>query len=166
MFILTLLSYLLPLTSAAPISQEIDTFANVTIYDGGTGGWVSYARTETLENGTILATWNNASEIYRSTNHGFSWYPFGEITSDTPGRSFMQPHLLLLNETIGDWDKGTVLLAVNAYDSSSTNIEIYGSGDSGESWELISTVATGGAPNTTNGATPVWEPFLMVQYVP
>lgn len=27
-------------------------------------------------------------------------------------------------------------------------------------WEFVSVVATGGAPNTANGATPVWEPFL------
>ncbi len=29
-------------------------------------------------------------------------------------------------------------------------------------WEFVSVVATGTAPNTTNGAHPIWEPFIMV----
>ncbi|KIJ30705.1 glycoside hydrolase family 93 protein [Sphaerobolus stellatus SS14] len=28
-------------------------------------------------------------------------------------------------------------------------------------WQFVSVVATGTAPNTTNGATPIWEPFLL-----
>jgi hypothetical protein len=32
-------------------------------------------------------------------------------------------------------------------------------------WELVSQVATGGPANTTNGATPIWEPFLLMSPV-
>ncbi|KAF2200590.1 hypothetical protein GQ43DRAFT_441428 [Delitschia confertaspora ATCC 74209] len=163
MLLLTLLSSLCLLTGASPTAPlAIDTFANITIYNPNDGTRPWYARTETLANGTILATWSSASAVYRSNNNAFSWYPVGTIESNVEGRSLVQPHLLLLNETIGDYDAGTVLLAVNAWDNSSTNIELYGSQDSGETWEFLSTVATGGAANTTNGATPVWEPFLMV----
>jgi hypothetical protein len=31
-----------------------------------------------------------------------------------------------------------------------------------QSFEYLSTVAVGGAPNTTNGATPVWEPMILM----
>ena len=163
MLLLTLLSSLILPSAAAPVAggAAIDTFANVTIHDGD--GW--YARTETLANGAVLATWSNSSAVYRSTDNGYSWYPLGTVESEVEGRSLVQPHLLLLNETIGDFEKGTVVMAVNAWDNSSTNIQIYVSTDSGESWEHASDVATGGAPNRTNGATPVWEPFLLVKYV-
>ena len=79
----------------------------------------------------------------------------------------MQPHLLVLNETVGDWEKGTVVLAVNAVDKTSSNIEVYVSSDSGESWEHAGVVASGAAPNTTDGsgisATGVSAPFLLVK---
>ncbi|KAF2472391.1 BNR/Asp-box repeat protein [Lindgomyces ingoldianus] len=152
---------------AVAATNPIDTFANVTVFQPDSGA-VSYARTESLTNGTLLATWsdfaaaNNTIPIYRSADNGFSWYTFGSVTSDTEGRRLVQPHLLYLNESFGDWDAGSVLLAVNAVDDKSTNIEVYGSADSGESWSFVSTVATGGKANTTNGATPVWEPFLMM----
>jgi hypothetical protein len=32
---------------------------------------------------------------------------------------------------------------------------------SSRSFEFVSTVATGGGPNTTNGATPIWEPMIL-----
>ncbi|ORY10113.1 BNR/Asp-box repeat domain protein [Clohesyomyces aquaticus] len=150
---------------AAAAAGPIDTFANVTVFEPDAGSRVSYARTEQLPNGDILATWssqNSTMPVYRSTNNGFSWYAFGSAESDTEGRRLLQPHLLYLNETFGDFDAGTVLLAVNAVDNSSTNIQVYASGDSGESWNFVSTVASGGPANTTNGATPVWEPFLML----
>jgi hypothetical protein len=161
------------LAGACVRADPIDTFANVTVYDPGTASAdVSYARTLNLPNNTILATWsdfgqaNGTIPIYRSTNNGFSWYSLGIATSDDPGRRLVQPHMIYVNETFGEYDTGAVLLAVNAVDSKSTNIEIYVSGDNGETFEFVSRVASGGPANTTNGATPVWEPFLLHQYVP
>ncbi|KAF2192968.1 glycoside hydrolase family 93 protein [Zopfia rhizophila CBS 207.26] len=168
MFAFALLSGLL--ASAAAKSGPIDTFANVTVYQPeDEDNRVTYARTETLPDGNVIATWNdynqiNNIQIYRSQDNGFSWYPFGNATSDQEGRKLLQPHLLYLNQSFGEeWEMGTVVLAVNAMDRTSTNIEIYASGDLGETFEHVSTVATGGAPNQTNGAMPIWEPFLMLR---
>ncbi|KAF2258222.1 hypothetical protein CC78DRAFT_563126 [Lojkania enalia] len=127
----------------------------------------SYARTESLPDGSLLATWQDFSttdmiSIYRSLDNGFSWFTWYNVTSDKPGRRVVQPHLLYVNETFGDYQGGALLLAVNAMDNSSTNIEIYASRNLGETFDFVSHVASGGRANTTNGATPVWEPFLML----
>ena len=73
----------------------------------------------------------------------------------------MHPHLLYLEERFGKEEGGVLLLAVNAVDNRSTNMEVYASYDEGQNFEFVSRVAEGGRANTTNGATPVWEPFLM-----
>jgi len=62
---------------------------------------------------------------------------------------------------MGKYPKGTVLASGNSADSSSTNIDLYASPNKGKNWEFVSNVARGGPPNTTNGATPVWEPFIL-----
>lgn len=158
-----------PTPTPAPGPIIIDTFANVTVYQpDDVYAQVTYARTENMPNNTILSVWtdvkaNNTISIYQSKDNGFSWYAFGTVTSDVAGRRRVQPHLLYVNETFGEYEGGTVLLAVNAVDDRSTNIELYASGDSGETFEFVSRIISGGAPNTTNGATPVWEPFLLVQ---
>lgn len=65
-------------------------------------------------------------------------------------------------EDQGDFRKGTVLASGNSADfNKSTNIDLYASDDLGHSWEFVSNVARGGAPNTTNGADPIWEPWIM-----
>ncbi|KAF2713840.1 glycoside hydrolase family 93 protein, partial [Pleomassaria siparia CBS 279.74] len=145
------------------------TFANVTVYQPDDAyTQVTYARTENLPNITILSVFSDSSanssiSTYRSKDNGFSWYAFGTVTSDVAGRRLTQPHLLYTTEAFGEYDGGTVLLAVNAVDDNSTNVEIYASGDGGESWDFVSRVVSGGKPNNKNGATPVWEPFLVAQ---
>ena len=158
------------LASSFASADPIDTFANVTIYDPGTASAdLNYARTLSLTNNTVLATWsdlnsaNGTIPIYKSTNNGFSWFTFGTATSDDTSKQLLQPHLIYVNETFGDYDAGSILLAVNAVNSTSTSIQIYASGDSGESWDFVSTVATGGPANTTTGVTPLGEPFLVYQ---
>ena len=148
---------------------KIPTYSNATIYAVNGTGQASYARTLELPDNTLLATWNQfggpggSMPIYRSRTNGLSWSPLGTVRSDVPGRTLVQPHLLYLNEHIGSYKEGTVLLSVNAWDNSSTNIEVYSSADLGTTWKFASRVAIGGRANTTNGATPVWEPFLLVQ---
>ncbi|KAF2732503.1 hypothetical protein EJ04DRAFT_608203 [Polyplosphaeria fusca] len=166
-----MLPHLLPLVLAASTALAIDPFINATVYAPRPNTTVSYARTETLPDGSLLAVWNSFSEnneslpIYRSRDDGKTWSPHGRAHTDVPGRRLVQPHLLWVNASAGfrGWDDdGALLLAVNAADNRSTNIEIYGSRDWGRSFEFVSRVASGGRGNTTNGATPVWEPFLMV----
>ena len=75
------------------------------------------------------------------------------------------PVIYALPEAIGAYPAGTVLVSVNAWNNNSTNIQIYASLNGGLAWEYVSTVAVGGRANTTNGATPVWEPFLLAKCV-
>lgn len=152
----------------APTPTGVDTFSNVTVYQpDDPSTQVTYARTENLPNNTVLAAWNdpaqsnNSISIYRSTNNGFSWYSYGNAASSESGRKLLQPHLLYVNTTFGG-ESGTVLLAVNAVDDKSTNIEVYASYDKGESFEFASTVVSGGA---NGSAKAVGNPFLLLQYV-
>ncbi|ORY04667.1 hypothetical protein BCR34DRAFT_491366 [Clohesyomyces aquaticus] len=167
------LSSLLLATFAAS-TVAVDVFTNVTIYTSPNNtGATSYARTEELPDGSWIATWNSFGDrsnssilsslpVYRSTDEGHTWGPWGKVGSGIPGRRLVQPHLLVLTEDMGEYEEGTVLLAVNAADNNSTNIEIYASEDLGENWKFATRVAVGGRGNTTNGATPVWEPFLLL----
>ena len=159
-----LIPLLASLVGVVIVAADIDSFANVTVYDA-TPAQPSSARTENLPNNTVLAVWQDPSvtntlSVYRSADSGFSWYTFGTVTSDTTGRTLTQPHLLYINETYGNYDAGSVVLAVNAQDATSTNIEIYVSQDLGESWEFVSRPATGGPVNATNHGA-VLEPFLL-----
>lgn len=152
-----------------PTPTGIDVFANVTLYqpdDPSTP--LTAPRTQSLPNATVLAAWTDASSngslaIYRSTNSGFSWYAFGTATHDA-GKQLLQPHLLWVNGSAGDAgdadaDAGTVLLAVTAVDALGTAIEVYSSGDAGESWELVGEVASGG--QVGNASAAVGDPFLV-----
>jgi hypothetical protein len=55
-----------------------------------------------------------------------------------------------------------LLFSCNELGFGSTKIQLYASTDAGLTWQFLSTVAEGGQANTTNGATPVWEPFLLL----
>lgn len=166
-FLVACLSILAPLSTASG-TAGIEPFTNATVYEpSSNGSSVSYARTEEIPGNGLLAAWNdfgapNSSMlIYRSNDDGRTWKPWGTCKSDKPGRRLVQPHLLYLDEPFGEEEGGVVLLSVNAADNSSTNIEVYASWNEGKDFEFVSRVATGGRANTTNGATPVWEPFLM-----
>lgn len=75
-----------------------------------------------------------------------------------------QPFLYQLPQPVGDFAKGTVLVAGNSIptDLSQSKIDVYASTDNGETWEFVSSVASGGEARPTNGLTPVWEPYLML----
>ncbi|RDW64675.1 glycoside hydrolase family 93 protein [Coleophoma cylindrospora] len=132
-----------------------------------------YARTVQLADGTLLATWENYSPeppmvyfpIYRSTDKGETWTSFSTVQDQVNGWGLRyQPSLYLLPQTIGNLTKGTILCAGNSIptDLSQTKIDLYASQDSGATWSFVSSIASGGAADPSNGQTPVWEPFLMV----
>jgi hypothetical protein len=154
---------------AIPDSDDEDfTYTNVTIYNTVEGRQPSYARTEQLPNGDLLATWvsfANYSLIYKSEDNGKTWHPHGRVNPHVANRTMVHPALLYLSERTGNYPKGTIVFSVNAWESNSTNIEIYASRDGGKTFEYISLVASGGKADTTNGATPVWEPFLLAKCV-
>jgi hypothetical protein len=100
--------------------------------------------------------------VYQSKDHGWSWTHISNVTDDVNGNGFgAQPALYQLTEDQGDFPKGTVLASGNSWSNQSTIIDLYASSDLGHSWEFVSNVATGGRPNTTNGADPIWEPWIM-----
>ncbi|KAH7074237.1 hypothetical protein FB567DRAFT_479748 [Paraphoma chrysanthemicola] len=146
-----------------PTPTGVETFANVTVYQPDDASHhLTSPRTENLPNNTILSVWNdlkqanNTLQVYRSTNNGFSWYAHGTVQSTVAGRKLLEPHLLFVE---GSWSSETdvTLLAVNAVDEKSTNIELYASWDQGATWEFVHRIAEGGAV----GAKAVGEPYMM-----
>ncbi|GAA4163890.1 hypothetical protein GCM10022286_24990 [Gryllotalpicola daejeonensis] len=137
-------------------------------------GGPSYARAVRLSSGpagssrTILATFQGAADpgfpIYRSDDDGRTWTKVGNVpNAGTASGLYLQPYLYELPRAFGGLPKGALLFACNDFGNfTSTNIRLYASTDSGVTWQFLSTVAQGGPPDTTNGATPVWEPFLLL----
>jgi hypothetical protein len=165
--------------SAAPFSSSLkkrfSTFSNVNVFTPPSNyrtPKVLYVRTVLLSNGYLLATWESYSPepppvywpIYRSTNSGETWTQISEVADqrDDWGNRY-QPFLYVLPQAIGSFPAGTIITAGNSIPSnlSETLIVIYASQDGGYTWSYVSSVATGGTANTTDGNTPVWEPFLL-----
>ena len=152
------------------------TYTNVTVIAPGFNNTrqPSYPRTEQLPNGDLLAIWDTFSldnatgstlPIYKSKDNGQTWSSFSTVKSSRSDLQMHHPVIYALPEAVGAYPAGTVLVSVNAWNNNSTNIQIYASLNSGLTWEYVSTVAVGGRANTTNGATPVWEPFLLAKCV-
>ena len=100
--------------------------------------------------------------IFASHDGGVTWQWISNVTDTRNGLGMgAQPALLELSEPLGGYDAGTVLCAGNSWGPNATHIDLYASKNKGKSWEFVSNVASGGRPNTTNGADPIWEPFLM-----
>ncbi|PPQ74565.1 hypothetical protein CVT24_004357 [Panaeolus cyanescens] len=161
-----------------PGSLETPDFTNVTVFSPPST-WASkrtsYARTAVLRHdcsNTILASFSasfpgNASiPVFQSTDSGKTWTDLSRVyfkMGNYDGGRIAQPFLYELPEKMGRFPAGTILASGNGVPrgSGSTNIEVHASLDKGKTWEFVSLVATGTAPNTTNGAHPIWEPFLL-----
>jgi hypothetical protein len=72
-----------------------------------------------------------------------------------------QPALTELTEPMAGYPAGTIMGTGNSWSNNGTRIDLYASKDKARSWEFVSHIAQGGRPNTTNGATPIWEPYLL-----
>jgi hypothetical protein len=174
--LLRIVSGLIVAASAAPTEHAFSTFSNLTIFvppanytDPGT----LYARTVELEDGVLLATWENYSPepplvyapIFRSTNGGESWTEIAKVMDQVNNFGLRyQPFLYELPDKIGEYPAGTVLLATNSIptDLNFTKIDVYQSPDKGFTWHFVSHVAAGGAAIPDNGIPAIWEPFLML----
>ncbi|KAH8722994.1 hypothetical protein GQ44DRAFT_828627 [Phaeosphaeriaceae sp. PMI808] len=146
-----------------PVFTGVDTFANATVYQpDDSSHHLTSPRTENLPNNTVLAVWNDPAQtkdtlsVYRSNNNGFSWYAHGTAMSKVSGRKLLEPHLLFVEGSFSG-DTNMTLLAVNAVDAKSTNIELYASSDKGVTFDFVQRVAEGGAV----GAKAVGEPHLL-----
>jgi len=140
-------------------------FANNTIFEVPANGSVSYPRYVQLKDGTILATVQGLRAhfpIYESKDGGASWSFVSNITDQVNGWGMgAQPALTELLEPMGGFEPGTVLASGNSASNNGTRIDLYASTDKARTWKFVSHIAEGGRPNTTNGATPIWEPYLL-----
>jgi hypothetical protein len=151
----------------APIFTGVNTFANVIVYQPDDASHhLTSPRTKNMPNTTVLAVWNDLQQIgdalmiYRSTNNGFSWYAHGTAKSKVAGRKVLEPHLLFVEGSLSG-ETNLTLLAVNAVDAKSTNIELYASTDKGVTFKFVQRIAEGGAVDLKA----VGEPHLLFQYV-
>ncbi|KAK6852966.1 hypothetical protein PG995_011517 [Apiospora arundinis] len=145
-------------------------FTNNTIYQTTGREAITYPRYAELEDGTILATASLSGQggrgyfpIFESTDGGASWKQVSNLTDTVNGWGLSaQPALTELTEDMGGYPAGTILGSGNSWSNNGTRIDLYASTDRARTWEFVSHIAEGGRPNTTNGADPIWEPYLMV----
>lgn len=140
-------------------------FGPVVVANPG-GSYARAVRLSTAAPGkstTLLGTYPtffSGFPIYRSDDDGQTWQ---QQSSINVGGFALQPSFLELPRAFAGLPEGALLFACNSFGNfTSTQIQLYSSTDGGLTWQFVSTVAQGGPPNTTNGATPVWEPFLLL----
>lgn len=155
-------------TGSPANGSEETPFGPVDVAPGEQG---FYARAVRLTAGqpagkskTVLATFQRFGDpvfpLYRSDDNGRNWSEYGSVPIITGFA--LQPFLYELPRAFAGLPKGALLFSCNGLGGPGTNIQIYASTDSGQTWEFVSTVAQGGPPSTRNGDTPVWEPFLLL----
>ncbi|KAI0482677.1 Sialidase [Xylariaceae sp. FL0804] len=169
----------LPSTQPPSAGSPPSFFANDVIWQPAGAQSASYPRYAELADGRLLATASasgffsgNGSDdvavpaffpVFASADGGASWTWLSNVTDRANGGWGLdaQPALLQLDRDVGGFAAGAVLAAGNSWSGTATRIDLYVSRDgSAESWEFVGLVAEGGPPNTTNGATPVWEPCM------
>ncbi|KAL5376270.1 hypothetical protein DPSP01_010620 [Paraphaeosphaeria sporulosa] len=143
-------------------------FTNNTIYQTTGNESVTYPRYVELKCGTILATTSlsghspNYFPVFESKDGGATWKYISNLTDQVNGWGFSaQPALTELTEPMAGYEAGTILGTGNSWSNNGTRIDLYASTDGARTWEFVSHIAQGGRPNTTNGATPIWEPYLL-----
>jgi len=143
-------------------------FTNNTIWQPPGKLSVSYPRYTELDDGTILATSALSGvnpgyfPIFESKDGGAHWTYISNLTDQVNGWGMSaQPALEVLHTAIGGYPAGTILGSGNSWSQNGTKIDLYASTDVGRTWKFVSHIANGTAPNTTNGAHPIWEPKLL-----
>ncbi|KAI2484747.1 Glycoside hydrolase family 93 protein [Pyrenophora tritici-repentis] len=169
-------SFILVATAAvgiigSPLSHSAEPwgfFTNNTIYQPKGNESLFYPRYVELQDGSILATTSLRGPspgylpIFKSKDGGASWKHISNIQDTANGWGlYVQPALTELTEPMGGYDAGTILGSGNSWGPNATRIDLYASRDGARTWEFVSHIAEGGKANTTNGATPIWEPYLL-----
>ncbi|KAK3679461.1 hypothetical protein LTR78_001022 [Recurvomyces mirabilis] len=150
-------------TAPAPPSptglQPYGFFVNSTIYATSGSEHSTYPRYTEL---SLSGHSPPYFPIFESKDGGASWKYISNLTDQVNGLGFAaQPGLTQLTFDIGAYKRGTILGTGNSWGSNSTNIDLYSSTDGARTWQFVSNIARGTRPNTTNGATPIWEPYLL-----
>lgn len=165
-------SALLPLSTLAQNctcgAQPWGYFNNNTIYQTSGPEAITYPRFVELTDGTIIATASLSGHtpgyfpIFESRDGGANWEYISNLRDTVNGWGMSaQPALAELTEPLGGFPAGTILGSGNSWSNNGTRIDLYASRDRARTWEFVSHIAEGGRPNTTNGATPIWEPYLL-----
>jgi hypothetical protein len=143
-------------------------FTNNTIYQTSGEEGITYPRYTELQDGTIIATASLSGHkpgyfpIFESKDGGASWEHVSDLYDTVNGWGMSaQPALTELTEPMAGFEAGTILGSGNSWSGNGTRIDLYASRDRARSWEFVSHIAQGGRPNTTNGETPIWEPYLL-----
>jgi len=154
--------------AACQSNETVESISNKVIYQPADGLGVSYARFVELQNGSLLVTASLRGvtpayfPVFQSDDNGQSWRAISNITDQVNGWGFpAQPALTEQSEPLFGYDAGTIFAAGNSWSNNGTRIDLYASTDGALSWKFVSHVAMGGPPDTTNGKTPVWEPYLL-----
>jgi hypothetical protein len=144
-------------------------FANNTIYQTTGSESITYPRFVELTDGTIIATASLSGHtpgyfpVLESTDGGATWEYVSDLRDQVNGWGMSaQPALAELTEPMAGYPAGTILGTGNSWSNNGTRIDLYASRDRARSWEFVSHIAQGGRANTTNGATPIWEPYLLL----
>jgi len=168
MIFYTIITASVLIRQATSTPQPWGYFNNNTIYQTSGNESITYPRYVELTDGTIIATASLMGHspgffpIFESKNGGASWEYISDLRDTVNGWGMSaQPALAELKEPLGAFPAGTVLASGNSWSNNGTRIDLYASRDRARTWEFVSHIAQGGRPNTTNGATPIWEPFLL-----
>jgi hypothetical protein len=148
-------------------NATIPLFDQKVIWNPTGGKSASYARYFELLDGSLLVTTASGGfsppifPVFKSTDEGQTWTWISNITDKVNGVGMSaQPTLWQLQEDDFGYKAGTIFASGNSWSNSFTKIDLYASTDLGKTWNFVSHVAQGTGPNTQNGATPVWEPFI------
>lgn len=172
---------LYPKTTVLPSGRQIAAFEKSTVTASGAANGQTIPVYKSDDNG---ATWQSLSNVqapaFMSSNPANAKYV----------SNWTNPYLYVMPQTVGSLSAGTLLLAtvVSGDDyyyleqkqanpnwtpthdgaRSDTAIALYSSTNSGQSWNFLNIVTTGGwsaARSNANSSLqndPVWEPYLMV----
>jgi hypothetical protein len=144
-------------------------FTNNTIYQTTGAESITYPRFVELMDGTIIATASLSGHtpgyfpVLESTDGGATWEYVSDLRDQVNGYGMSaQPALTELTEPMAGYPAGTIMGTGNSWGTNATRIDLYASRDRARTWEFVSHIAQGGKANTTNGATPIWEPYLLL----
>jgi len=144
-------------------------FTNNTIYQTTGNESITYPRFIELTDGSIIATASlnqGYFPVFESLDGGATWEYISDLRDQVNGWGMSaQPALTQITEPMAGYPAGTIFGTGNSWSrngtSVGTKIDLYASMDRARTWEFVSHVAAGGRPNTTNGETPIWEPYLL-----